>query len=56
MLDFHDVQRVGEVWMRSAIDTGATERFRKTVDVPGVSPADNVVVINGNPNIFSENR
>ena len=36
--------------MRSAIDTGVTERFRKTADLLGISPADNVVAVNWNPN------
>ena len=36
--------------MRSAIDTGVTERFRKTADLLGISPAENVVAVNWNPN------
>ena len=50
MLDFYDVQSIDEVWMRPAIDSGVTERFRKTADLLGISPADNVVAVNWNPN------
>ena len=46
----YDVQSIGEIWMRSAIDTGVTERFRKTADLLGISPAENVVAVNWNPN------